>query len=143
MTQRGQFRLFSRSKLDERGFSYLEILITIMILGMFFLPVMQMLSSSVAHLAYVGEMSTALGLAREGMEKIRNLRLSEKQLLERGDVYDPPLSEAPLELNGIRWRALQDVRDGTDPLEVHVQVFKEEAMDEPMVELQTLIEEID
>ncbi len=142
MTPRGPFKLFSPNQFDECGFSYLEILITIMLLGMFFLPVMQMLSSSVSHLAYVSEMNTALSLAREGMEKVRNLRLSENQLLERGDVYDPPLDQDPLELNGTHWRILQDVHEGTDPLEVHVQVFKEGAMDEPMVEVQTLIEEI-
>lgn len=134
--------MFSQVKSNEAGFSYLEVLITIMLLAVFFLPIMKMLSASVAHLSYVGDMNTALGLAREGMERVRNLRISQAQLIARGDEYEPPLPEEPLVLNGSRWRVLRDIHEGTRPLEVHVLVFKDEVLDEPLVEVKTLIEEL-
>ena len=143
MTQRERSKLLFHEKHDEKGFSYIEVLITIMLLAIFFIPVMEMFSKSVSHLSYVGDMNTALSLAREGMELIRNLRLSKAQLAKRGDVYDPKLEEDPLELNGVKWRILQHIRQGTDPLAIDVLIFKDEILDEPVVKISTLIEDVE
>ncbi|MBI4431423.1 MAG: hypothetical protein HY587_06900 [Candidatus Omnitrophica bacterium] len=124
------------------AFSYLEILLTLLILSIFFLPCMEMFSRSVAQLNYISEMNTALALAREGMERIRNFRLSENQLIARGDAYFPLADEPPIELNGSRWRIHQYLDEGTDPLKIHVAVFKDEILTEPLVSLATLIEDV-
>ncbi len=143
MIRHARFKSRSHDKLSSVGaFSYLEILLALSILAIFFLPCMEMFSRSVAQLSYISEMNTALALGREGMERIKNLRLTEKQLLSRGDKYFPPAEDPPIRLNGVDWRILQHFELGTDPLKVQVSVFKDNLLDEPLVQLTTLVEDI-
>ncbi len=143
MIRHARYKSLSRAKRSSaNGFSYLEILLALSILAIFFLPCMEMFSRSVAQLSYISEMNTALALGREGMERIKNLRLTEKQLLSRGDEYFPAAEDEPIRLNGIDWRILQHFELGTDPLKVQVSVFRDGLFDEPLVELTTLVEDV-
>ncbi len=143
MIRHAPFKSRLHAKLSSVGaFSYLEILLALSILAIFFLPCMEMFSRSVTQLSYISEMNTALALGREGMERIKNLRFTEKQLLSRGDEYFPPAEDPPTRLNGIDWRILQHFEPGTDPLKVQVSVFREDLPDEPLVQLTTLVEDV-
>ena len=143
MIRRARFKSHLHAKLNSiHAFSYLEILLALSILAIFFLPCMEMFSRSVAQLSYISEMNTALALGREGMERIKNLHLTEEQLLSHGDQYFPPAEDPPIRLNGIDWRILQHFEPGTDPLKIQVSVFREDARSEPLVELATLLEDV-
>lgn len=143
MIRHERFKFLLPGSLNSvRAFSYLEVLLALLILSIFFLPCMEMFSRSVTHLGYISDMNTALALGREGMEKIKNIKLSESQLIDRGDMYEPPLGAPPYELNGTRWRILQDIDEGTDPLSIHIAVFRDDAFDEPLVKLTTLVEDV-
>lgn len=143
MIQRERFKFLLPDNLNNtRAFSYLEILLALLILSIFFLPCMEMFSRSVTHLGYISDMNTALAFGREGMEKIKNIKFSESQLMERGDVYEPPLGEPPYELNGARWRILQDIDESTDPLKIQISVYRGDVFDEPFVKLTTLVEDV-
>ena len=133
----------------NKGFTFIELLITLTVLAISFLPLMRMYSAALEQLTYVDDLTAAKFLAQEGMEKLKNINLTMAQIKSIGSVWEPPLGSAPVTLNGKRWRALRKVVQSSDPLEVHIQVFKDEDMSRkgsparPVIELVTLIEDLE
>lgn len=130
------------------GFTFIELIITLAVIAICFLPLMRMFSVSLEQAYVSGGLTTARYLAQEGMEKVKNLGFTEAQLEGLGDVWEPPLDKPPLELNGKYWRALRKIVKGVDPLEVRIQVYQiasKEALptDRPIVQVVTLVEDLD
>jgi len=134
-----------------KGFTLIELLISLAVMAICFLPLMQMFSASLEQVYNSGELTTARYLAQEGMEKVKNLGFTERQLQDLGDVWEPALDEPPLELDGRYWRILRKIVRGSDPLEIRVQVYKvskyqgskAKALENPLTEVVTLIEDLD
>jgi len=127
------------------AFTFIELLITLAVIAVAFLPLMYMFSSAMQQVYVTDDLSTARFLAQEGMEKLKNLNLTEAQIQEIGDTYDPPLDKEPILLNKNKWRVFRKIVKNTDPLEIHISVFKEplEENQKPVVETATLVEDLD
>ena len=133
----------------NKGFTFIELLITLAVMAICFLPLMQMYTASLEETHVTDELTTARYLAHEGMEKIKNSNYTKAQLKDEGDLWDPPLSQPSVVLNQNQWRVLRKVLPDTDPLEVRIQVFKvqedkaPEVRVKPVVELVTLLEDLE
>jgi len=107
----------------SRGFTFIELLITLAIIGIIFVPIMQMFSLALSSTAASQDMLTAVNLAQWGMERMKNLKITKEELREVGDQVYPSLVEKPLELNKTFWRIEREIFDETDPLEIRVNVY--------------------
>ena len=126
---------------DEKSFTYIEILLTLAIMAVLFVPMMQLFSYALYSAGYSGEVLTAVNLTQVQMERIKNLTLTKAQLREKGDTWAPALDEPPLELNQTKWRVLSRFKPGTNPLQVNVEAYLAEDLNRPMASLVTLIED--
>ncbi len=129
----------------NRGFTFIELLITLTVLAISFLPLMNMYTVMIDQSVFTSDLTSARYLAQEEMEKIKNRNLTVQQLKEMGDRWHPPLNEKALVLNKERWRVLRTI-EPTEPLTVKVQVFKEAERisrkePKPVASLITLIED--
>ena len=132
---------------SNKGFTFIELLITLILIGICFLPLMNMFSVSLQQNNQTSDLTIARYLAQEGMEKMKNLHLTVDQLKQSGDVWDPPLKEDPLRIDGKKWRILRKIIL-SQPLEARVEVFREEDRLQndslkPVVELVTLVEDLE
>jgi prepilin-type N-terminal cleavage/methylation domain-containing protein len=107
----------------KRAFTYIELLITLTILAVLFVPVMQLFSHSLYASSTSQDLMTATSLARWEMERIKNLNVTKEQLKEMGDSLYPPLDEGPIEMNEMKWRIKREIIKDTNPLEVRVHVY--------------------
>ena len=127
---------------DSKGFTFIEILMTLAVVGILFVPVMQLFSNSLYSTNHNQAMITAMNLAQSEIERTINLNLTKAQLQELGTQIVPPLDEKPLELNKSFWRMKRELIPDTDPLEVRVLVYQEGHQDKPLVTLVTLVEDM-
>ena len=124
------------------GFTYIELLIALAIIAVLFVPIMQLFSHALYSTASSQNLITATNLAKWQMERTKNLNLTEKQWHKQGTSVYPDLAEAPLEMNGLKWRIKREIIGGSDPMEVHISVYNEGLLDKkPVVTLITLIED--
>jgi len=105
------------------AFTYIELLITLTVIAVLFVPIMQMFSHSLIASTTSQDLITATSLARWEMERIKNLKVGKEKLSEIGDSFYPPIDEDPMELNEMLWRIKREIIKGTDPLEVRVHVY--------------------
>lgn len=124
------------------GFTFIEILITISVVAILFVPVMQLFSHSLFATDENLELITATNLAKSEMERTINLNLTKEQLKLTGSQLFPPANQQPYEVNGRQWRVKREIVEGTDPLEVRVHVYKEENLQKSVLSLVTLIEDL-
>ena len=129
-------------KNSTTGFSFIELLIALAILGLLFVPVMQLFSHSLYCTSSCQELITATNLAKWEMERIKNLNFTKEQLKKIGNLVYPPLDKPPLEMNKLCWRIKREVIMHSDPLEVRVSVFRQERQDNSVITLVTLIEDM-
>lgn len=125
----------------KKGFTFVEILITLAITAVFFVPMMQLFSGAVYSVAISEEKVTAVNLARWEMERVKNLNITKTGLKKAGDLWTPELSEPPFEINNNKWRVLRRIKPESDPLEVSVEVYKSEDLKTPLASVVTLIED--
>lgn len=132
-----------------KGFTFIEVLITLSVIAICFLPLMRMFSTSLEQVYLTEDLTCGRYLAQEEIERVKNSGFTEAQLSDLGDIWKPPLDEPPLDLNGRKWRVLRKIIKGTTPLEVQVQVYRvsvkpsKTELKQPVVELVTLIEDLD
>ncbi|MBI4394921.1 MAG: type II secretion system protein [Candidatus Omnitrophica bacterium] len=127
---------------NSAGFTYIEMLIVVTLVGLCFVPLLQMFAQSVDEVEQYSDLGTALQLGREAMESVKNLRFTEAQIESQQTVWAPSLKEPPLELNQKNWRVKRTAVERTNPLEVHVYVFRAEDLDRPLMEFASLIEDL-
>lgn len=107
------------------GFTFVELLITLSLLAILFIPMMQSFSSAMEATNASRDLITAVSLARWEMERVRNLGVSTERLKRSGNTMWPPAEEPPLELNGRAWRISRVVTVESEPLEVAVEVRRD------------------
>lgn len=126
----------------RHGFTFVEILMTLAVIGILFIPVTQLFNHSIFATANSLEMITAANLANSEMEKTINLNLPKVKLKELGTVYYPPLEEEPLVVNQLPWRVERQILPASDPVEIRINVYHADRMEKPMVTLVTLVEDM-
>ncbi len=128
---------------SKKGFTYIEMLITVVLMSVCFIPIMTLFRTAVTGAASTQELVVALNLAREEMEKIKNLNYTEERLRQIGNITYPPSEEKPLKLSGMNWRVVRRIRRNSDPLELTIVVYKvDRGKEETIAELVTLIEDL-
>ena len=130
------------SKRGNGGFTFIEILITLTVIGLLFVPVMQLFSNSLYSTSENLDRITAMNLAQSEMERTINLNMTKAQIKKIGTQIFPPLGEPPFDINKSLWRVQREVVEDSDPLEVSVKVFKESQPDKVLISLTTLIEDM-
>ena len=108
------------------GFTYVEILITLSLLAILFIPMMQLFSSAMEATNTSRDLITAVSLARWEMERAKNVGVSTSRLKALGDTVWPPTEEPPLALNGRTWRVYRLLTAESDPLQVTVEARREQ-----------------
>jgi prepilin-type N-terminal cleavage/methylation domain-containing protein len=132
-------RAFNRNR---RGFTYIEMLVVVSLLALCFVPLLQMFAQSMDEVSQYSDLGTAIQLGRDGIEAVKNLRFTEEQIESQGTVWAPVENEPPLAVNGKQWRVKRTVVSNSDPLEVHIEVFRAENLSSSVIELATLIEDL-
>lgn len=132
----------TKGERGEHGVTYIEILITVVIILVCFVPLSKLFTTSIMAVSMTSDLSTAVNLGREEMEKIKNLNLTETQLADRGSRFYPSIEEPPLTLNSQDWRIKRVIIQDSDPLEVRVYVFNAGNMEKPVALLVTLMEDL-
>lgn len=127
---------------NERGFTFIEILITLTIIALLFVPVMQLFSNSLYATSANLDRITSMNLAQSEMERTINLNMTKEQLKKMGTQVFPPLEEKPYEINKGLWRVQREVVEDSDPVEVRVKVFKDQEPEKALITLVTLIEDL-
>jgi len=126
----------------KKGFTYIELLITLAIIAILFVPVMQLFSHSVYSSGTSQDLITAANLAKWQMERLKNLGYTKEQLQKIEENVYPPLDQPPLEMNNQKWRIIQDIpKEESGPLQVTVSVYRNGEA-EPFITLVTLIEDM-
>lgn len=121
--------------MSRRGFTFVEILLTLVILSIAAVPLMRVFSTAVEQAGTVDDLRTALDLAREEVEKVKNLALSEEQLKSLGNVLSPPIV-----LNRTVFYTVRVVDPEEEPLRVTVYVFRDSLTGSPLVSLVTVVQ---
>lgn len=129
----------------RHAFTFIELLISLSVIAIAFVPLMQMFSTGLEQVYHISELNTSRCLAQEGIERLKNLNFTKAQIRDLGDVWEPALNKPALELNERKWRVLRRVNKNSDPLEVRVLVFQEPITptSKPTLELVTLIEDLE
>ena len=126
----------------QEGFTFIEILMTLTIIAVLFVPVMQLFSHSMGAAGDSLDLIVATNLAKSEMERTINLNLTKAQLKALGEQINPPLTDPPMAIDKTLWRVRREVVEGSDPLEVRVHVYREADKEHDVVTLTTLIEDM-
>jgi len=126
----------------KRAFTYIELLVTLAIIAVLFVPIMQLFSHSLHSVSVSQDLITATNLAKWEMERTKNLNVTKAQLKKMGDGIYPAQEEEPLEMNNAKWRIARDIMENSNPLEVRVHVYHDGEPDKPIITLVTLIEDM-
>ncbi len=124
----------SKQNSRSRGFTFIELLITLLILAIAVTPLLQLFATAVEALGYADDLSTASELAREEIEKVKNLALTEKQIKLLGNIISPPIR-----LQNQTWYTVRVVDPDLTPLEVQVYVYRETLSAAPLVQMVTIV----
>ena len=116
------------------GFTFIEIIITLVLIAVCAVPLMQLYATAVEQTGAVDELRMGLDLAREEIEKVKNLALTEDQLKSIGNIVSPPVF-----LNKTVWFTVRLVDPDASPLKVTVFVFRDSLNTRPVVSLITIM----
>lgn len=126
---------------NKHAFTYIELLVALAIIAVFFVPVMQLFSYAVYSSSVSQDAITAANLARWQMERLKNLNLTKAGLLRLGNEIYPQMDEEPVKMNEVKWRIKRTVVFESEPLEVRISVCRD-GQEKPLVTLVTLIEDM-
>lgn len=109
--------------MPDQGFTFIEILVTLSLMAVLFVPTMQLFSHAMEASATSRELITAVSLARWEMERVKNVGgVSVARVKALGSASWPPDTEPALTMNGQTWRIARTLTPGSEPLEVTVEV---------------------
>ena len=131
-----------RNDTRQSGFTFIEILMTLTVIALLFVPVMQLFSNSLYFTGENLDRITAMNLAQSEMEKTINLNMTKEQIKRIGAQVFPPLEQKPYEINRKFWRVQREIVEDSDPLEVRIKVFMDGQPEKVMITLVTLIEDM-
>ena len=120
------------------GFTFVEILVTLALFAILFVPILQLFTSAMDASGHSRELLTAVNLARWEAERTRNLGFDVRRLKAQGDTTWPPESEPAYSLNGQSWRIRRTLKPESDPLEVTIEVSQDGAK-KPLTHLVMLV----
>lgn len=123
---------------NSAGFTFIEVLVTLALFALLFVPMMQLFSHAMSGTTASRELITAGSLVRWEMERVKNLATSTARVKAEGNVVWPPLNEPPFELNNRPWRIYRFIEQESDPLKVTVEV-RIEGEEKVIARLVTLI----
>ena len=126
---------------NNSAFTYIEILITLAIIAILFVPMMRLFSYGLYSVTVSGDLITATNLARWEMEQLKNLSWTKNQFRTLGDQWNPKKEAPPMELNGSKWRVWTHFEPDSDPLQVTINVYLADNMQKPVAAVVTLIED--
>ena len=92
----------SMNYMNNRAFTYIEILIALAVMAVLFVPIMQLFSHTVYSTSVSQDLITATNLAKWEMERVKNLNLTKAQLKEAGNRTYPLEGEPPLVMNNAK-----------------------------------------
>ncbi len=118
----------------RKGVSFIEILLTLLILSICVIPLMRMFTAAMSETTYIDDYLTAIDLAREEAEKLKNLALSKDQIENLGNVVSPPIY-----LNRKVWRTARVIDPDKDPLEAYIYVFQGDDFQNSFITLATAV----
>jgi prepilin-type N-terminal cleavage/methylation domain-containing protein len=133
--------MFSKAS-RQKGFTFIEILITLTVIALLFVPVMQLFSNSLYSTGENLDRITAMNLAQSEMERTINLNMTKAQLKKDGSKVFPSLDGPPYAINKGFWRVQRQVMEDSDPVEVRIKVFKDGQPEKVLVTLTTLVEDM-
>ena len=113
----------------KRGLTLLELLLVLGLLALVFFPLLSLLSSGLTASSEIEGTSTALQLAQEKMESIKNLAFASIVSEDRSDVPDLPGYQREVIVNNLN----------ATLIEVSVRVYWKVKNSELNLTLQTLI----
>ena len=126
----------------ESGFTFIEILMTLTVIALLFVPVMQLFSNALFSTTVNLESITAMNLAQSEMERTISLNLTKAELLKVGTQLLPPEDKPATEMNRQFWRVKREIMPDSDPVEVRISVYKDGELDKSLVTLVTLVEDL-
>src|SRR3990167_5154456 len=88
-------RLRRGSARNDSGFTFIEILMTLTVIALLFVPVMQLFSNSLYATGENLDRITAMNLAQSEMERTINLNMTKSEIKKTGTQIFPPLEEKP------------------------------------------------
>lgn len=98
------------------GFSFVEVLITIVLVGVAFMPMMQLFAVGMASMQEAKQYDTAVYYAEEEMER----------LALAGEDISVLRTAGPVERNpDAGWRVQRICKPETQPLEIRIKVFRQ------------------
>ena len=118
----------------KAGFTFVEILLTLLILAISAIPLMQLFATAVEQSGTVDDFRDGLDLVREEVEKVKNLALTEEQIKSLGNVVSPPIF-----LNRTVWYLVRIVDPAISPLKVTVFAFRDSLATRPVVSVVTVV----
>lgn len=124
------------------GFTFVEILMTLTVIALLFVPVMQLFSNSLYSTGENLDRITAMNLAQSEMERTINLNMTKAQIKKIGTQIFPPLDKPAFEINHGKWRVQREVEEDSDPLQIRVKVFRDGQPEKVLITLVTLIEDM-
>ena len=109
---------------SQSGFTLVEALLALTLLGVTVVPLLQLYSSSLGELLAAEERAVAISLAEREMERVRALGPDEARLRTAGAVCEPPVGKMPERVGAGSWRTCRALIDKSDPLELEVRVYR-------------------
>jgi len=131
---------------NEAGFTLVEALLALTLLGITVVPLLQLYSASLGELLAAEERSVAISLAEREMERVRALGSDEARLRAGGAVCEPPVGQLPEQIGAANWRTCRALDAKSDPLELRIDVFRVaeskrgRPAGEPLFSMATLVE---
>lgn len=121
----------------QRGFTFIELLMTLLLIGITFVPMLNMFGHGLNLLNEARKHQTAIDLALEELDRIELEDLSSAELRALGTIEQPTR-----QIDGADWKVHRIITTGSDPLEMRIRVFMGEELEKPEFELVTYINDL-
>ncbi len=121
----------------KKGFSFVEILLTLVILGIVIAPLMRMYSSALDNINANKDNIVAFNLARMEMEKTKNTNFTVQQFRIQPD------KKYTLAVNNVDWLVERVAFRSKNPLPIQVRVYRKDEPEKPKIILTTLLEDLE